>query len=69
MKSSPCKKHEKGDEQHQQQVEEKVGEALNEADGVGVDKGAGLGHHRLDDLRQVNLPRRQRQIQVDQVSS
>ena len=61
-------KHEKGDEQHQQQVEEEVGEALDEADGVGVDKGAGLGHHRLDDLRQVDLPRRQRQVQVDQVA-
>ncbi len=61
-------KHEEGDEQHQQQVKEKVGEALDQADGVGVDKGAGLGHHRLDDLRQIDLSRRQRQVQVDQVS-
>ena len=59
--------HEKGDEQHQQQVEKEKGEALDEADGVGVDKGAGLGHHRLDDLRQIDVPRRQRQVQVDQV--
>ena len=60
-------KHEEGDEQHQQQVKEEVSEAFDQAHGIGVNKGAGFTHRRLDDLLQIDLSGRQRQVQADQV--
>ena len=59
--------HEKGDEQRQQQVEKEDGKTSDQADGIGVDEGAGLGHRGLDDLGQIDVARRHRQVQVDQV--
>ena len=44
--------HEKGDEQRQHQVEKEDGKTFDETDGIGVNKGAGLGHRGLDDLGQ-----------------
>ena len=56
--------HEKGNEEHQDQVEEEVSEAFDQAYGIGVDEGAGPGQHRLDDGLQLDLLRRQGQVEV-----